>query len=135
MKTRSILFALSALLALMVGVVVGRGDAASLAAPASAGLPKAGTPCEVVLRADVLGDRGDWVTPQDTRENVNGSKRSVWGTFQSATDDWLVIEVTPIKVERGDGGSATFGTAGEGARQTFHVPRASVAYVRAFPRP
>ena len=126
------------LLVVIAGIVVvevRRSQAAEQEPKSSPFKMNPGTVCEVILRPDCLADPNRWITPAESRENVNGSQTSVWGKLHSFDEDYIILELADIKVDTSDDGESvtTHGAADELRRYYVIVPQRSVALVRVMP--
>ncbi len=85
-----------------------------------------GTECEIVLR-DIIQGSDRMITPSHTRENINGSKDSVYGRILKVDKDWVTVSLASIKV--GPNGE-TYGTAGIQREYVYYIPQQNIAFIR-----
>lgn len=123
--------------AVLVGMLMvfvsgcGGESEASLGGAALGAGPVEGALCEIVLRPDVLEGWDDsFITPGPTRDNAVGSKDSVWGKYVAMHDDWIVVDMADILMDKEDGSVTTYGEAGIKQTYRYWVPRERVLYFR-----
>jgi hypothetical protein len=86
-----------------------------------------GMECEIILRGDAIQGFDRMITPRHTRENINGSKDSVYGRILEVDNDWVTVSVANIKV--GPNGE-TYGDAGIQKEYVYCVPQRNIAFMR-----
>ncbi len=89
-----------------------------------------GSVAEVMLRSELI-DGGRALTPPNTSGSLERSETSITGTIVSSDEDWIVVEVEHIRVDRLPGGAVkTYGDSGVRARTRYLVPRENILAVR-----